>query len=104
MAYGVTGFHIDGPSMCAESLETSLRLSDWDDFNEDLAGLRITHVIAPTGLGNGGRPLDFGARGVDDLVQDDEYEVVSRLLIERGEIVQTVNDQSLFRLSPTTSG
>ena len=101
MTYGCSGFYIDGPSMCAESLETSLRLDDWDDFNEDLARLGITHVIAPTAVGDGGpEPPDVGARAVTDLVRDDEYQMVSRLLQERGQPLATALDQTLYRIEP----
>ena len=64
MTYNCPGFYIDGPSMCTEFLQNSLRLSNWDDFNDDLEELGITHVIAPTALATGGpRPDDGNGAG-----------------------------------------
>jgi hypothetical protein len=103
MTYGCGGFYIDGPSMCTEFLQNSLRLSDWNGFLADLEELDITHVIAPTALGTGGpRPYDGnGAGSVGFLARDGTYAMVSRLLEERGELVATVNDQSVFRITST---
>ena len=47
MGFGCGGFYLDGPSVCADTLETSLRMGDWDDFNEDLDRLGVRYVIAP---------------------------------------------------------
>jgi hypothetical protein len=105
MTYNCTGFYIDVPSMCTEFLQNSIRLSDWDDFNDDLDELGITHVIAPTALATGGpRPYDGnGAGSVGFLVRDDTYAMVSRLLQERGELVLAAGDEGAYRLRPRTS-
>jgi hypothetical protein len=101
-AYYCGGFYVDGPSLCAETLDSTLRMDDWDKFTEAIEDLNVTYVLAPTDLASGARPPDTGARSVTFLVRDEEYAAVSRLLQERGELVDTVRDQSLFRLRPTT--
>lgn len=103
LTYGCAGFYIDGPSMCTEFLQNSLRLSDWDDFNHDLRALDIGYVIAPTALANGGpRPDDGnGAGSVGFLARDGIYTMVSRLLKERGQLVTSARDQGLYRLTTT---
>jgi hypothetical protein len=105
MTYLCGGFYVDGPSMCTEFLQDSLRLSDWDDFNSDLDELGITHVIAPTALATGGpRPDDGnGAGSVGFLARDDVYAMVSRLLRERGELIATELDQGAYRIVPAST-
>ena len=85
MGFGCGGFYLDGPSVCADTLETSLRMGDWDDFNDDLDRLGVRYVIAPTFVADG-KPLPplVSARAVADLVREEEYDSLSRLLEERG--------------------
>jgi hypothetical protein len=103
MGFHCAGFYIDGPSLCADTLDTALRLTDWDDFNEDLEELGVAYVIAPTVVA-AGQPLPgaVGARSVTDFIRDDEYVMLNRLLEDRGELVATVSDQSLYRIRPST--
>jgi hypothetical protein len=102
--YGCGAFYVDGPILCAETLETSLRLGDWDEFNSDLEKYQVRYVIAPTVLASGERPPALGgARSVGDIVRDDEFAMLSRLIQERGELITTALDQSLYRIAPATS-
>jgi hypothetical protein len=107
--YGCGAFYFDGPSLCTDFPQDSLRLSDCDDFNTDLRDLGVAYVVAPTALATGGpRPSDGnGAGSVGFLTRDGTYAMVSRLLQERGELLATVDDQSVYRLAPaeaTSSG
>jgi hypothetical protein len=99
MGFGCSGFYLDGPSVCAETLESSLRMADWQEFNEDLETLGVRYVIVPTFVADG-EPLPpiTGARAVADLVREDEYNSLSRLLKERGELIATAADQGLYRI------
>jgi hypothetical protein len=102
-AYWCGGFYVDGPSLCAETLDSTLGMSDWDKFNRMIAEQHVAYVVAPTELGNGTRPPDVGARSVTFLARADEYAVISRLLRERGELLATQLDQSLYRIRPAGS-
>ena len=101
MGFGCGGFYLDGPSVCADTLETSLRMGDWDDFNDDLDRLGVRYVIAPTFVADG-KPLPplVSARAVADLVREEEYDSLSRLLEERGQLMATAADFGLYRLAP----
>ena len=94
------GFYVDGPSMCT-GLSDALRLSSWEEFNQDIDELRITHVLAPLALTTGEQP-DFGngTGSVSVIVAEQTYSMVARLLEERGRAVATLDDWGLFELSP----
>jgi hypothetical protein len=93
-------FYVDGASMCT-GVNGSLRVTDWSSFSHDLAELRVSHVIAPTVLVTSGtRPHGNGAGSVSVLVAEETDEMVSRLLRERGELLATAADWSLYRLTP----
>lgn len=100
MTYVCGGFYIDGPSYCTEFLQSSLELTTWAAFTADIERLGITHVIAPTALADGGpRPDDGnGAGTVGFLARDGMYENVSRLLDERGILLERALDQGLYSI------
>jgi hypothetical protein len=101
---GCSGFYVEGQMLCTETLETSVRLDDWDDFNADLEKYNVGYVVAPTVVGEGQRPPESGgARAVGDVVREDEFKMVSRLLQERGELISTALDHSLYRLAPAAN-
>lgn len=95
------GFYVDGASLCT-GLSDALRLSSFEDFDHDVAEMRITHVVAPLALTTGGQP-DFGngAGSVSVIVAEQTYAMVARLLEERGRQVATIDDWGLFELEPS---
>jgi hypothetical protein len=100
LTYYCGGFHVEAPTFCAEFVQNALRFTVWDEFTADLQKLGITHVIAPRTLATGGpRPDDGkGAGSVGMLIRDKEYELVSRLLRERGRLMTGALDQGLYAL------
>jgi hypothetical protein len=100
--YGCAAFYIDGPPMCAETLETSLRLDDWDSFNRDLETLGIRYVIVPRDVADGVPPPETeAARAVGDVVRPEEYTMLNRLLRTRGQLIASALDQGLYRIAPS---
>lgn len=97
-------FYVDGPAMCT-GFSDSLRMSSWDDFIHDIDELGITRVMAPTVLEAGGRPPGAnGAGSVSVLMIEDTYDMIARLIQERGEqIGPTVDGWGVYRIAPATT-
>jgi hypothetical protein len=93
-----SGFYIDRTTFCAETAQGSLRLTNWDDFAEDLRRLGVTHVIAPSVLANGGPSPALDPSNISSLTREMQYRLVRRLLTSRGHAIATAADQGLYEL------
>jgi hypothetical protein len=102
LAANCSGFHIDRTTYCADVVQSSLRVSSWDEFKTDLLRLGITYVIAPLEWQFHAPDLDVPRRievgNTSYLIRDQENVMVHRVLREHGRIVQSAADQGLFAI------
>jgi hypothetical protein len=92
------GFYLDRTTYCADIVQGSLRMTTWDEFLADVRHLRVTHVLAPRTLAEGGPLPPYDASGVGFMVREQEYALVGRLLAQHGTLLASAADQGLYAL------
>lgn len=93
------GFYIDRTTYCADIVQGSLRLTTWQDFLADGRRLGVTHVLAPTAIASAEPHPVADASGVGYMVQDKEYELIGRLIIDRGKLLATAGNDGLYAVN-----
>jgi hypothetical protein len=93
------GFYLDRTTFCADIVQGSLRLTNWQDFTADVRRLGITHVIAPRSMAAGEIHADEAA-GVGFMIHEQESELVGRLIRETCTLSGSGADQGLYELDP----
>lgn len=96
------GFHLDRSTYCVDIVQSSLRVSSWPEFVEDLRRLGVTHTLAPR---EWEAPFEATAAGsrievgnTSFLVRPQEHEMVGRLLREHGRLLSAAADQGLYAI------
>jgi hypothetical protein len=91
-------FYIDRSTFAAETIQTSLRFTTWDEFTADLRRLGITHIIAPSALATGGPTPSVGGSSVSAITRGDQFRLVRTLLTEHARTLQTASDLGLYEI------
>ena len=92
------GFYLDRTTYCAEFVQDTLRFTSWEVFLGDLKRLGVTHIIAPTDLGQGGPGPEVRGGSVGELSRKNQNEYVGRLLTGHGRLLVSAEGQGLFAL------
>lgn len=96
------GFHIDRTTYCADIVQSSIRVSNWPDFTQDLRRLGVTHVIAPREWatpwppGVPEPPLAVG--NTSFLIRHQEQLLIGQLLREHARLLLPAADQGLYAI------
>jgi hypothetical protein len=92
------GFYVDRSTLCAEFPQDSLRFTVWNELVEDVRRLRVTHVMAPRTLAEGGPSPAFETSSTSMLRRAQEYELLRRLLGQHARLLASAADQGLYEL------
>ncbi len=97
------GFYIDRATFCADIVQSSLRVTSWQDFTLDLRRLGVTHVIAPRDwlvpLPTSGSPPPVEVGNTSYLIRHQERIMIGRLLRDHSRLLASASDQGLFLLA-----
>jgi hypothetical protein len=99
-----SGFFIDRTTYCADMIQTSLRVSSWDEFLSDLRRLGVTHVIAPSALATGGPSPRYDLSSTSSITREDQYRVMRPLLTEHARVRAIASDQGLYEIDRSLRG
>jgi hypothetical protein len=94
------GFYIDRKTFCASMVQTSLRLTTWQDFVDDLRRLGVTHVIASSALATGGAISHGGSASSSEITIVQQFRMVRQLLTEHARPLATASDYGLYEIAP----
>lgn len=84
------GFYLDRSTLVLDFVQDALRLTTWEQFDADSRKLGITHVLTRSSL----PPMD------SLIDREHEFELVHRLVRERGHLLTRLMDAELYSLSP----
>ncbi len=102
LAANCGGFHIDRTTFCGDIVQSSLRVSSWDEFKADLLRLGITHVIAPRDweapIPADSPPAPLQVGNTSYLIREQEHAMVGRILREHSRMVLPAADQGLYAI------
>jgi len=92
------GFYIDRTTFCLDVVQGALSTATWGEFVSDARRLGVTHVVAPLALATGAPLPPPEASGVGFVVRKEVERVVGRMLMERGTLVESAEDDGLYAL------